>query len=275
MAMRAYISSPRPSIQQGQAVSEFLGILAVLMPLLLFVPVLGKFADMNHAAVQASRYGAWERTIASNEAKSETQLTTEVRRRFFSRPDVFIKTNDGVQESPAYHNPLWSDHAGRRLLARFDNVTNGTANAETPGTAATLVRNTTTQLLGLVDVFSTEGDFDLDSRGLYTSRVSVAVAALPINGFAQGADCANQQSGATFTCIQRHNVILADTWNSGSPDHVAERVRGLVPMGIFAQVTGLLGALSSIPFLRELDRFDPGYVSPDVIAGDRLGTYQP
>lgn len=250
-------------------------MLTVLTPLLLFVPVLGKFADMNHTAVQASRYGAWERTIASEGTKSADRLTTEVQRRFFSRPDVFIKTNDGVEETPAHRNPLWKDHAGRQLLTRFDNIGHNTHNAETPGTAATFVRNKTAQLLGIIDKFGTEGDFDLDSRGLYTSRVAVAVATLPNDGFAQGADCANQQSSATFTCIQRHNVILADAWNSNSPKHVAQRVRGLVPMGVFAEVTGLLDKLSEVPFLRELDRFDPGYVSPDVIAGDRLGAYRP
>lgn len=261
--------------QVGQAISEFLGMLAVLVPLVLLVPILGKYADLNHTAVQASRYGAWERTIASDGVKSDAQLRTEVQRRFFSQPDVLIRTNDSVQETAAYHNALWGDHAGRRLLRRFDDVASGTQNAETPGTAAGVVSSLTTGFLAAVSAFGSGGDFDLDSRGLYTARVAAAIGTLPTGGFAQGVDCNGQSSNDVFSCIQRHNVILADTWNASSSDQVAGRVRGLVPMGAFSEVTGVLDLLSGIPFLQEIGRFEPGYVSPDVIPGDRLGAYQP
>lgn len=260
--------------QFGQAISEFLGMLTVLVPLVLFVPILGKYADLNHTAVQASRYGAWERTIASDGVKSDAQLRTEVQRRFFSRPDVFIRTNDGVQETAAYHNALWDDHAGRRLLRRFDDIGTGTQNAATPGTAAGLVSSLTSGFLATISAFGSDGDLDLESRGLYTARVTAATGTLPTGGFAQGVDCGGQASNDVFACIQRHNVILADTWNASSPNQVASRVRGLVPMGAFEEVTSVLDLLANIPFLEEIGRFQPGYVSPDVIPGDRLGAYQ-
>ena len=48
----------------GQAMTEFLIAAAfVLMPLFVFVPMLGKYIDFKHAAIQAARYQAWEYTV--------------------------------------------------------------------------------------------------------------------------------------------------------------------------------------------------------------------
>jgi hypothetical protein len=49
--------------QSGQSLAEFSVALVVLVPLLLIVPLLGKYIDMNQAALQASRYVAWEKTV--------------------------------------------------------------------------------------------------------------------------------------------------------------------------------------------------------------------
>lgn len=260
---------------RGHAVAEFVAMLAVLVPLLLLTPILGKYADLSHTTVQASRYGAWERTIASEDAKSDAQLNVEVRRRFYSRPEAFIKTNEGVAEAAAYRNPLWVDHSGRRLLQNFGRVNERTQNDSTPGTAAGLVSGLTGGFLAAVSAFGSDGDFDLDERGLYRANVEVGVATLPASSMARGQDCAGAQSNDVYTCIRRHNVILADAWTSRSPQEAARRVRALVPMGALDEVTGVLGGLSGLPFLEELGRFEPGRVSPDVIPSDRLGPPRP
>ena len=53
-----------PQHFSGQAMTEFLIAAAfVLMPLFVFVPMLGKYIDFKHAAIQAARYQAWEYTV--------------------------------------------------------------------------------------------------------------------------------------------------------------------------------------------------------------------
>lgn len=53
---------------RGQAMTEFVIAAAfVLMPLFIFVPLLGKYIDFKHSAIQAARYEAWEYTVWYND----------------------------------------------------------------------------------------------------------------------------------------------------------------------------------------------------------------
>ncbi len=50
--------------QAGQAMSEFvIAATFVLLPLFVFIPLLGKYIDFKHSAIQAARYQAWEYTV--------------------------------------------------------------------------------------------------------------------------------------------------------------------------------------------------------------------
>lgn len=51
-------------LQRGQAMTEFvIAATFVLLPLFVFVPLLGKYIDFKHATIQAARYQAWEYTV--------------------------------------------------------------------------------------------------------------------------------------------------------------------------------------------------------------------
>ena len=260
--------------QSGNAVTEFMAMFAVLAPLFILIPALGRISDMNQSSIEASRYLAWERTVASSGQKSDGQLATEVRRRYFSNIDAFIKTNDTAQDQDGYRVQSWHDHSGKWMLRKFDDVTVGTQNSETPGAAAQAVAGAMSTFITLLGKFNTSADFDLDSKGLYRAEVNVNVGSINIPPFNQGTDCANQQTNETFLCLRRHNVILADTWSASDPAHTERRVKALVPAGIFDKVSKLTDAISAIPFLQEFDGFKPGFVVPDVIPADRLGPYQ-
>lgn len=54
--------------QRGQAMTEFLIACAfVLLPLFIFIPLLGKYIDFKHSAIQSARYQAWEYTVWYND----------------------------------------------------------------------------------------------------------------------------------------------------------------------------------------------------------------
>ena len=50
--------------ERGQAMTEFvIAATFVLLPLFVFIPMLGKYIDFKHATIQAARYQAWEYTV--------------------------------------------------------------------------------------------------------------------------------------------------------------------------------------------------------------------
>lgn len=50
--------------ERGQALTEFLIAASfVLVPMFIFIPMLGKYIDFKHATIQAARYQAWEYTV--------------------------------------------------------------------------------------------------------------------------------------------------------------------------------------------------------------------
>ncbi len=131
--------------QRGQAMTETLITAStVLVPMMLLIPLLGKYIDIKHATIQAARYEAWEYTVwySTNSVrygpwsngerssgfqnlkgsnlpqpiKSVTALQNESRKRFFSNTDSLLTGTDastGWVEDNA--NPLWKDHNGLPL----------------------------------------------------------------------------------------------------------------------------------------------------------------
>ena len=148
--------------QTGQALTETLVTAStVLVPLLLLIPLLGKYIDIKHATIQAARYEAWEYTVwYSNNAertgpwssgerssgfedlsgsdlpqpvKSTAQLQRESRQRFFSQTTMPITSSDkatGWNSNNA--RQLWHDHRGNRLWD--GDIPSGTTTRSSEGT---------------------------------------------------------------------------------------------------------------------------------------------
>ena len=54
---------------RGQAMTELTVASAwILVPLFLLIPLLGKYIDLRHTAIQAARYATWERSSTSARA---------------------------------------------------------------------------------------------------------------------------------------------------------------------------------------------------------------
>lgn len=250
--------------QSGQAASEFLIIMLVLVPLFLLVPMLGKISDLNQTAIQASRYAAFERTINPAANKSDEMILAETKARFFQKVEGQIQSAQNTTHLDEYKNPMWRAFGNDYLIQSVGNdVVLSLKNETTPGTVAS---NISTKISELAK------DSNLTSDGLYSATVNIDIAAnkfLPANSGCS----ANNQS--MFACLSRHTVILGDTWNaSGDPssNQVVERVKPFVPTNKFSELEKITGAIGNLPLLEEWQGFKPGFIAPDVIPADRLSS---
>lgn len=257
--------------QVGAAISEVIAMSAVLVPLALLVPYMGKVADMNHASIEAARYASWERTVASDADKSDAVLADETRRRFFSKVDAYIFTGEAPPTDDAQRQQLWRDYQANWMLRNYNDVTVQTTNSDTPGSAAGTIANLMGLFTNAMGRFNSNGNVALDTRGLYRADVTVNVGGIPMAPFNTGTNCAGQADSESFLCIRRHHVILGDTWASRNSSEMQRRVQGLVPTSAFQDLTAVTNLIGNIPVLAEFGRFQPGYVAPDtVLPPDRI-----
>lgn len=246
-----------PLRQQGQSTVEFIVLALVLVPLLLAVPLLGKYMDIAQTAAVASRYAAFEGTVRHSSAnggwKSDAELAMEVRRRFFSNSDAPIKSSDAAGDFNAHRNTLWFDHRGDALLPKFvDNV----------GVATE--RKALSQPFGALYA----GALDLSHDNLHTGRVAVAVA-----------DIAKFEPFDTLNLsIRRETTVLVDPWAASGPGQVEERIKrdGWNPLGPFPyKPLEVLGGNPAVDLAFTLFEFGApppqiGRVEPDRVPSDRL-----
>ena len=145
----------------GQAMTEFvIAASFVLLPLFVFVPMLAKYIDFKHAAIQAARYQAWEYTVwyndlddheildnfntghasfrmpqkdvATTRHESQTRIMGQVGNTLSDdvgdpSPGAIRPISEADQTAAFTPNPLWRD---RRGLPFFD----GTLNINEAGT---------------------------------------------------------------------------------------------------------------------------------------------
>lgn len=242
-----------PRRHAGQAMVEFvIAATLFLIPVFLIIPLLGKYADMKSAVIQAARYNAWERTVwyggSSSSSgdwegndKSESQIKTEMVTRFL--------TSD-----------LWYDRNKQAMAAGNSNsITNG----DTPGTA--------NSILGFaVAVADALGPFTLEMKGLYSGTATMTTAAITPIGVVLG-DAGNQDWSSLNLTITDKNVILANGWGANGADHVKKQVQGLTPTSILSNsvVDALRWAFIAVglwelsPLTLELGKIVVDEVPPD------------
>lgn len=239
--------------QRGQSTIEFVVLGFVLVPLFIIVPLLGKYMDLAQTTTVASRYVAFEGAVHHSSSvggwKTDEQLAQEVRRRFYSKHDLSIKTNDVVSEITADRNPLWVDHRGDALLPSFKNVTVTTKKEKLSQPFASLA-----------------SAFDLPQDNLYTGTVNVNIANVDkVKPF-----------DAIDLKINKSTTVLVDPWAAKGPKEIEKKIQNsgpfvfpagelepfseIVTLGIYLFETVFGGA--SPPEI--------GRVDPDVVPKDRV-----
>jgi len=273
-------------MQSGQAMVELVIVAGfVLVPLFLAIPLLGKYLDVRSAAVQASRYAAWERTVwyggdaatgmgwfgaskkwQANE-KSDTQIRNELGVRQLSQTgtgDAFSNADRSAGAFKGDSKMLWQDRSGQKLLANYSDIQNNIGSSLAPGTLNVI-------LDPIANFASTLGPFVLEMNGKYSATVNIKARDIDYDHFLF------KNSTANFS---EHNVLLANGWNANGPDDpaktsVKQQVKGLTPTSIFDTEFGgvniidvLLNVISiAVP---EVSKLDLGKIEPDKVPPDRL-----
>ena len=254
--------------QNGSALTEFAIMTVVAVPLFTMLPMLGKVSDINQSTIQASRYGAWERTVSD---KTNDKLVTEVNNRFFSTPETGIKTGRAALLGEDHQNIFWSGFgADNRFLTTGDGVLSASADDDgLSGSAGKLADGIVSMgetIAGMVP----GAEWDLKADGLYVSRVGANISGNSM--LHEGKDCSGAKTDKSFTCVVRQNAILTDSWGASSAEHVESRTKSLVPLGALEPVgKGLAAVGKALPIFQELEGLEDafGMVKPDILPPDR------
>lgn len=262
--------------QSGSALTEFAILGTVMIPLFFMMPTLGKMTDVNHSTIQASRYMAWERTVSDASHKDTATMATELHNRFFIRPDLHIKTEQGKINSGNAINPFWksrqANQDGEKKTLVDSRVRDRLYVEEEQaglGSAGTMSRGIA-EVGEVLSGFLPDANWNLEGEGLYIAKVGVDVSNTGLVA-RSGDNCAGNNSAEIFACINRHNAILVDGWSSFSKSQVEERTRSFVPGAVLRPVGDMLSAAGAIPLVKELKDLDGafGHVDVDVLPLDR------
>ena len=260
----------------GQALTEFLVVALVLVPLYLLMPLIAKYQDIAYQTLMASRYVTFDAAVnneSQNTWKSPAQLAGEVRRRFFSTPDAPIKTNDTAGNFSAHRNVYWKGPKNEPLIADFDaDVAISFGQNRSPAQAGSLTPASDGDPFnraGNTEVETHVADqLGLKSAGIFTGNVTIKLANLP-------ADMAAYQPFDKINLsVTRRTSVIVDGWAAADPEQVVKRIdsRLLVPGTLLRPVQPLAAALVGVaeagqvhaPRLGELEFWS------DVVPPDRL-----
>lgn len=244
--------------QRGQAMAEFAVAMLVLMPLILGIIYMGKFADIKHQVIQASRFAAFERAIDPSPSAQEVDPTIqeETRARFFtdaSQHPIGNKDSTSGLTTASSENPLWGQLDGEALIDKYSDVKVALSHS-TLGSGAVTAMNDAGQLY-----------FSQHSDGMVQADVSVPVvniASLPA------------PLNALNLNIASTTVVGGDAWNAGGAQSVINNITvaavpmkvasGSGPLGAFA---GALNTIASVGFCLLAGTQAPqfGLIEPDVV----------
>lgn len=244
----------QPATQRGQATTEFVVLALVLVPLFIVIPLIGKYLDLMQTTEAASRYVAFEAAVrnTSNSWKTDAELATEVRRRFFSNSDAPVKTGDTAGDFAANRNPLWVDHAGNPLLDKFD------TSVGVSGKPADL--NAVPAMEGIAGIANFRSALSLPNNNFYTGSVTVKIADVP-----------NFKPFDTIgLSTTRKTVLLADAWTARDADAVRKKIEDaptMYPITLIKPVVDLMGQLPTLVFDPS---FKVGDFDWDIVPCDRL-----
>jgi hypothetical protein len=252
---------PSGAAARGQALTEFLMISLVLLPLFLLLPMIGKIQDIAHQAQLASRYAAFDallRNDSHNHYKLPEQIEDELRQRFFSAGNA-IATEDASQAFAP--RPQWSDPYAHALVGdpAAVELSFGPSHGKAHRDAFTAANDT--------ERFKLASDAGLHTDGIYNVNVSVNLANLPAGlMLIEPFDRLNLR-------IERHASVLLDAWTANGPEQAEARFGRLAAVNEPLQkLEPVIGAAMTLVDLREVPSPSFGALARwrDAVPSDRL-----
>lgn len=241
--------------QSGQAMTEVVIVLAlVLLPLILALPFIGKYADMNLASVEAARYVAWERSVwhdsggflpegsdhSSLPKKSSRDIQNEVRSRFFGDTNRVIRSTGGRTLSQGELNTFWHDAQGAPLVMVSNVNAAPPTSSDTPGIGYDVMRGFTTLLNLIYTPLSWLGgsaNFSPNLDGYHHGEEVVQFdLEQPDNYFREMIYTAPTTNTAEVDDLSTINIsfdadasLIVDSWSVQGSAHFQNQTGGLVP----------------------------------------------
>ncbi|MCH9049422.1 MAG: hypothetical protein IH836_10905 [Proteobacteria bacterium] len=244
----------------------------VLIPLLLLIPLLGKYIDIKHATIQSARYQAWEYTVwfssdderdaplsnaerstgfvdgngnsLDNISKTTAQVQIEARRRFFSETDSKIKEDDKRTDwDKDERNRLWTDHRGESLVLHSFSDPLPIPSDPTPDKIYILnilldvISAITSAIAWVLDAIGSDVGFTMINTNAYSkSEVEFPVTA-PAGLIAFPNPITGLYDNSTLNLnFTGRAAVLTDGWNAGGLGHTINQTGGLVITKLFAEV---------------------------------------
>lgn len=249
----------------------------VLVPLFLLIPLLGKYIDIKHRAIQSARYETWEYTVwygADSETpsgfedgdeadilqrvKSSAQVQNESRRRFFSDTRATIEPNDITNTwDRDDRDLLWTDHHGDPLIANGNSGTPAVTQGSTPdytfglmNTLLDIIDGVFSALAWVMDLTNSGVGFTMiNTNGKAESTVSISLTAptglidFPNLRDTPGVDDATAVMNVEAVATA---AVLTDGWNTGSLKHTINQTGGMVPTRILADLISAVPGLEPV-----------------------------
>ncbi|MBS0417477.1 MAG: hypothetical protein JSR66_07170 [Proteobacteria bacterium] len=238
--------------QRGQAMSELITAMAFFVPLVLAVIYVGKYVDIKHQAIQASRYAAMERAMDPKDHEDDTTIGNETVARFFRDGGKHnIGFRDKADEATAGDlNANWMQPAagGAPMIAKYSDIT--VKLSKTDVTGATLA--------GL------EAPAGVQFSGLDTGEFGVqANVEVPIANVADHGPLTALMQGLNLK-VAATTVMAGDPWNAANTQDVANHFTPLsVPARALSSLSDVLDPLFKLLTDQGAPRF--GCVKADVV----------
>ncbi|MFT5033507.1 MAG: hypothetical protein ACI89D_000680 [Bermanella sp.] len=254
----------RARIQSGQAMTEFIVVVsAVVLPLFVLVPMLGKWIHTGFAADMAGRYANWERTVwfdtgatpdgavdedSLAEMSQATLEKTALTRFFGGQGEVLHQTQvEGSKLKPGEVDGLHTTLDGDGLFVLADMQSTESQDG-TPDELDLGVFKITVGPYDVLEAFNTAVDFVLTPfdwlgitdgfgrinhtfKGYFVSSLSVPLNRSGLSGQECGlaggkaAGKANGcEGGHSDIAITTYGAIIADGWNAQNDAHFRDRV---------------------------------------------------
>ena len=230
----------------GQAMTEFYVMLVGFMvPLFMFIPVLGQISSIRQDAESAVRYSAWQRTVwkgtnaeidsnfqateaasAPGTVKSDDQIAREVDSRIFASGDSPIYTsmagNPTIELKP-FNTTVLGAPSGQ-LISLIDQragstpaspryATQTSSDVALAGTEGNLIATGLSRFSGL--------RFEMNDKGLVTANVNFNLIQLPTWLWPSA------MSGSPLS-MGRKLSLYTDAWTPGGRRDERYRIAGLV-----------------------------------------------
>lgn len=243
---------------------------AVMVPMLLLVPILGKYIYMRHTAQQATRAAAWEATVVQpGTVPLQASTRNKLLERFYTGPDARV-----VSQLPAngpdrgrLKDPMLNTHSNQPLLEGNDVVLQAYRNDNEGGVLG--------RLGGLINALP--GDFPPNRRGLVSAQMQITPQTLRYRD--GGGARALDPFDSMRVRMDTRSTLLVDAWNASGPGRsdrnsharsVVNQVKTLTPSSMLGNAIPDMSAIDWLPVVGVIGDLDPGYIAPDVVPTDKI-----